>query len=278
MAQTVTIDDIWRMLQESDRQRKELFREDRERWKRLDRKVKKADRKTERRIKKTDRKTERRLQETDRLLKETDRILKETDRILKETGLQMKETDRRLQETDRMIKEIGIKMQETDRQMEETDRRMQETDRKLKETSTLVGNLGRKWGDFVEGLVAPACATLFTQRGIPVHKVSRQVKRSLPGGRNMEIDVLVENTDTVALVEVKSTLTIEYVREHLKRLSECKHVCPEYANKRMIGAVAGIVIDENADQFAMNHGLFVIKQAGDQVRLVNESDFVPREW
>ncbi|MEO5334831.1 MAG: hypothetical protein H7839_22700 [Magnetococcus sp. YQC-5] len=183
---------------------------------------------------------------------------------------------RMFQEMAREDRERREEMAREDRERwERLERQMQETDRKLKEVSTLVGNLGGRWGDFVEGLVAPACETLFAQRGIPVHKVSRKIKVILPNGRRKEIDVLVENTEMVALVEVKSALTIEDVREHMVRLVDCKVIFP---NKRVIGAVAGIVIDETVDLFAMRNGLFVIVQAGDQVRLVNDESFVPREW
>ncbi|MBF0341183.1 MAG: hypothetical protein HQL95_09525 [Magnetococcales bacterium] len=195
---------------------------------------------------------------------ELDRKFQETDRRMQETDRQMQETDRRMQETDR-------RMQETDRQMQETDRRMRETDRKL-------DRLGGRLGEFVEGLIAPACKTLFAQRGIPIHKVSRRVEADLPGGRHMEIDLFVVNTDAVALVEVKSKLTTDDVREHVNRMSEFKEFFPEYANKRAIGAVAGMVIEENVTLFAIRQGLFVIEQAGDTLRMANDEAFVPRAW
>ncbi|HAT51499.1 MAG: DUF3782 domain-containing protein [Nitrospirae bacterium] len=196
----------------------------------------------------------------------------ETDRILQETATQMRETDRRFQETAAQMR------RETDLKFQETAAQMRETDRVVKEVSRKIGSLGGRWGDFVEGLVAPACETLFAARGIPVHKVSRQMKAKLPGGRHMEIDVFVVNTDAVVLVEVKSALTVEDVRDHLVRLAEFKDFFPEYANKRVFGAVAGIVIGEHADRFAMNKGLFVIVQSGDTVRMANEPEFQPRSW
>ncbi|MBF0179145.1 MAG: DUF3782 domain-containing protein [Magnetococcales bacterium] len=178
------------------------------------------------------------------------------------------ETDRRMRETDRLIREMSA---ETDRRFRETAAQMKETDRKL-------DRLGGRLGEFVEGLVAPACRTLFAQRGIPVHKVSRRVEADLPGGRHMEIDLFVVNTDATALVEVKSKLTVDDVREHLSRMAEFKEFFPEYANKVAIGAVAGMVIDEHVKRFAINQGLFVIEQAGDTLRMANEPDFAPRHW
>ncbi|MBF0427278.1 MAG: DUF3782 domain-containing protein, partial [Magnetococcales bacterium] len=124
------------------------------------------------------------------------------------------ETDRKMREssaeTDRKLREMFA---ETDRQIQAVSKQMKETDRKL-------DKLGGRLGEFVEGLVAPACKTLFMQRGIPIHRVSRRVEADLPGGRHMEIDLLVENTDAVALVEVKSKLEVSDVRDHLERMGE----------------------------------------------------------
>ncbi len=190
------------------------------------------------------------------------------------------------QETNRMFQESK---QEWDRRFlkseqdwEETRRLIREsnaeTERVVKEVSRQIGQLGGRWGEFVEGMVAPACETLFLDRGIPVHRVYRRVKAKYPGNRHMEIDLLVVNTDGVVLVEVKSKLRVEDVREHLTRLAEFKGFFPEYADKRVMGAVAGIVVEEHVEGFAMNEGLFVIVQSGEAVKLANDKEFNPRIW
>ncbi|MBF0144458.1 MAG: DUF3782 domain-containing protein [Magnetococcales bacterium] len=191
--------------------------------------------------------------------------------MVRENRERRAELDRKMRETDRQI-------QETSAQMKETDRKFQETDRKIKEVSTQIGRLGGRWGEFVEGMVAPACETLFAERGIPVHKVSPRVKAKLDGNRHMEIDLLVVNTGMVVLVEVKSRLTQGDVRNHLDRLAEFKDFFPEYADRRVVGAVAGIVIDESVDSFAMNAGLFVMVQSGEIMQLANDAAFQPRVW
>ncbi|MBF0436400.1 MAG: DUF3782 domain-containing protein [Magnetococcales bacterium] len=192
-------------------------------------------------------------------------------KLFQETDRQMKETDRQMKETDRRI-------QETDRQMKETDQRMKETDRIIKEVSMQIGKLGGRLGEFVESMVAPACETLFAERGIPIHRVSPRVKAKLDGGRHMEIDLLVVNSDIVSLVEVKSKLTVEDVQDHIKKMEEFKEFFPEYANRKVIGAVAGMVVDENVVRFAIKKGLFVMVQSGDAVRIANDKTFVPHTW
>jgi hypothetical protein len=68
------------------------------------------------------------------------------------------------------------------------------------------------------------------------------------------------------------------VREHLDRLGKFKAIFPEYADRKVVGAVAGIVIDEGADRFAYKHGLFVIAQSGEMVTILNDEDFHPTVW
>ncbi|MBF0157491.1 MAG: hypothetical protein HQL57_09940 [Magnetococcales bacterium] len=94
----------------------------------------------------------------------------------------------------------------------------------------------------------------------------------------MEIDLLVVNTEVVVLVEVKSRLTEDDVREHLTRLAEFKDFFREYADKRIMGAVAGIVIGESVERFAVNEGLFVMVQSGESMQFANDPEFQPRVW
>ncbi len=84
-----TLDDVWRLFQETDRQMKESAQEANRRFQEADR----------------------RFQETERLIKEssleTERVIKEsaleTERLMKESSL---ETDRKFKETDQKFKEL----------------------------------------------------------------------------------------------------------------------------------------------------------------------------
>ncbi|MCA2553605.1 MAG: DUF3782 domain-containing protein, partial [Microcystis sp. M04BS1] len=60
----------------------------------------------------------------------------------------------------RLLAELVEAQKETERCFQETERRFQETDRQITRLSKEIGNLGGKWGRFVENMVAPACETL----------------------------------------------------------------------------------------------------------------------
>ncbi|MEB3192474.1 MAG: DUF3782 domain-containing protein [Snowella sp.] len=195
-------------------------------------------------------------------------------RLLAELTTAQKETDRRFQETDRRFQETDRRFQETERLLREQS---QETDRRIREVNKQIGDLGGKWGRFVENMVAPACETIFLKRGIPVHQVSQRVKKRL-NGQTLEIDVLVTNEHHVLVVEVKSSLGVNDVKELQSDLNKFRQFFPEYSHKQLYGAVAGIEIEEGADRYAYRQGLFVLAQAGETVSILNSPDFQPKNW
>lgn len=176
-----------------------------------------------------------------------------------------------------LLAELVTAQKETERRFQETDRRFQETDRQITRLSKEIGNLGGKWGRFVENMVAPACETLFLNRGIPVHQVSQRVKKRLDD-KILEIDVLIINEHHVLVVEVKSSLRVDDVKELIKDLKEFRQFFPEYSQKQLYGAVAGIEIEEGADKYAYRQGLFVLAQSGESVSILNGADFQPKTW
>ncbi|MCK6619075.1 MAG: DUF3782 domain-containing protein [Calditrichia bacterium] len=182
-----------------------------------------------------------------------------------------------VKQMEKSIEEIWDLFRETDRRMKETDRRMKETDRKIAEATKAVADLGGKWGRFVEGLVVPAVENLFKEWGIELDKVFPRVKARRNGDK-MEIDVLAINGEYAMLIEVKSTLGVDDVKEHLEKLKSFKAFFPEYQDRKVLGAVAGIVIEAGADRFAYKNGLFVIGQTGETVKVLNDRKFKPREW
>jgi hypothetical protein len=195
-----------------------------------------------------------------RLLAELVEAQKETERCFQETERRFQETERRFQETERILKEQSLK-----------------TDRQITRVSQEIGNLGGKWGRFVENMVAPACETLFLNRDIPVHQVSQRVRKRLDG-KTLEIDVLVTNENHVLVVEVKSSLSVDDVKELIKNLTEFRQFFPEYNHKQLYGAVAGIEIEEGADKYAYRQGLFVLAQRGENVAILNDTEFQPQTW
>ncbi|MEO5369336.1 MAG: hypothetical protein H7833_04600 [Magnetococcus sp. DMHC-1] len=206
----------------------------------------------------------------DRVTEKHDRIAEKIDQITEE---QKQITASQLRSEAEHIR-IQKKMDDFAKISAERSARV---DAQIDRVDKQLGEMGNRLGEYVESMVAPACETLFAERGIPVHEVSpnRRVRRH---GDSMELDLTVINDHLLVVVETKSKLTEKHIKKFLKKLPKVPIFFPTYANMHIMGAVAGMVIPDHVAQMAMKAGLFVIAPSGDTVRLLNPMAFKPRTW
>jgi hypothetical protein len=80
-------------------------------------------------------------------------------------------------------------------------------------------------------------------------------------------------------VEVKTNLTTNDVKDHVKRMEKLRRYGDEHGDKRrLLGAVAGAIASEEAKDFAVKNGFFVLEQSGDTIRISVPEGFTPKEW
>ena len=196
-------------------------------------------------------------------LEEVWALFKETDRILKENA---RTSEQRFQEIVLQMKENSAKF----------DKQLADSEKSLR---TQIGDVTKRLGEFVEGMIEPAAVRLFRERGLDVHWVMPNLKKKDPQRQlGIEIDLFVSNNESCVLIEVKSNLSIDDVNEHLKRMEKFKSLFPEYAHKKTYGAVAGMVIADNVAKYAYKKGFFVIGQQGDSAVILNDSKLQPVAW
>ena len=144
-----------------------------------------------------------------------------------------------------------------------------------------MGELTGTWGRFVHEMVEPNILELFKERGIELTSSTSKFKQKKNGRLVYEIDLLLVNKMYVIAVEVKSTLKVADVDEHLERLEKIR-TCPpdrfDFTGASLLGAVAAMIIDQNADAYAFEKGLYVLKQAGKMIEIANEASFTPQAW
>lgn len=94
-----------------------------------------------------------------------------------------------------------------------------------------------------------------------------------------EIDLLLVNSIYSVAVEVKTTLTIGNVNDHIKRLERLQaNPIRTIKGTKLLGAVAGMNIKQEAEEHAIQNGLFVLKQKGEIMEVANNKEFRPHEW
>jgi hypothetical protein len=177
----------------------------------------------------------------------------------------------------KILRELARSQSELAESQKQTAEQFRDTDRRLKEVTANIGKLGNRLGDFIEDAVRPAAVRLFRERGVEVHEVHQNI-RSQRGGEGLELDLLVVNDQDVVAIECKSNLSLDDINEHLKRLAKLKRLLPSYANKRVFGAMAAMVIPGDVAQYAYRKGLYVIGQSGGHLEIHNDDQFVPGVW
>ncbi|MFN7391106.1 MAG: DUF3782 domain-containing protein [Pseudanabaena sp.] len=181
-------------------------------------------------------------------------------------------------ESERQRKEQQREFEQSLQEYRKTsEQEMAELKKIVAQTNKQVGGITSCWGEFVENLVRPAAVRMFHKKGIEVHFTALRVEAQDENG-SIEIDVLAENTNEVVAIEVKSHLEVRDVKRFLITLDRFKQALPKYQSYKLYGAIAGIKVDERADEYATQEGLFLIKPSGNTVAIANGQDFVAKTW
>jgi len=198
-----------------------------------------------------------------------------------------KEALRRKQEAEedaRRRKQEAEKEAQRDKEWKRLSEMFDKTSHRIKENDKRVGGLGRSYGKLVEHLVGPGIIKRFGEHGYHFDDIKKQRYKLCDenGNEETEIDLLLENADTVIAVEVKSRPDREgeYLGRHLLRVEIMRaHSKKEgWEGKRILGAIAGAIFDTPVRNATLKAGFFVIEQSGETMQMSIPEGFKPREW
>jgi hypothetical protein len=195
---------------------------------------------------------------------------------LQEVAALQKESEQGLKETDRIVKENAESQKETYRQIKETQK---ETDRQIKDINKRFGEYSNRFGEIVEYMVAPSLREKFRELGLNFPAAYSNAEISdYDNNIFLEIDVKLENGDKAMLVEVKTKLTTEDVKEHMERLEKMRVYADLHGDRRtFLGAVAVVVMTQNAKNYALGQGFYVVEPSGETFNITSPNG-QPKEW
>jgi hypothetical protein len=202
--------------------------------------------------------------------KDTDRRHEENNRIIKKM---QEEAERRHQETENTIK----KMQE------EGEQSRKKADRMMENLNAQMGGLHNSFGELAEHMVAPGIAARFNEMGYHFDSIATKGVEIYDEDRKRiltEIDLLLENGESLIAVEVKSKPTEKDIAHHIWRLELLRDRLKKRQDKpkRILGAIAGAVFPQSIKDAVIEAGLYAIEQSGDTMRISVPEGFKPREW
>jgi len=179
---------------------------------------------------------------------------------------------RMFQETDRMFKETEKRFKDIEQSFKEMEKRSKETDLNIDKLANLYGGVSENSRDVAEEFFRRGLEARDSLFGIPYDQVARLQKktRQLQG----EFDIVLYNGDYMVVIEVKYKLHPDDVEDFVNRkLSAFKPLFPEYADKKLIGAVAAMSVPSSSYELAEKNGLLVLTQSGENISVMNPPDF-----
>ena len=217
------------------------------------------------------------------LFQETREQFRESREQFRESREQFRETREQIAETTQQMRETDRRGQEIDRRLADTVRIVQATDRQIKKTNKKVGELTGSMGKVIERMVAGRnIIKQFHDLGyiISSHSRNKTFGEDLPDGNQGEIDLFLENGEIAILIEVKTTLKAKNVGKLKDKLERFRREADSKGDKRrFIGAVAGAVVEGDAEEIAHENGMYVIVQSGKAVEILPTPEgFVARQW
>ena len=179
-------------------------------------------------------------------------------KILREVSESQKESEQYRKEAEQRRKELELQMKETDRRLKKAE-----------------GLFTTQWGKLMETLVEGDLLKLLKQKNIRVDDTTMNMKGCYKD-QNWEVDILASNGEEIVLVEVKTTLNLQDVKDFIDKLKKFTIWKPIYKEKKMYGAVAYLKADQGSAQYAEKQGLFVIRATGSSSSIINKKDFQPK--
>lgn len=196
-------------------------------------------------------------------LQEFRKTMRENEKKFK---AEMKERDERFkaemkertEKFDAMMKKMA---EEENRNREAYWKQSKETDKKIKVLST---RFGTTTGNIIEGLMSSTAIDMFTEAGYDMHSKHKNMRRKTTNPNDgMEVDVFLYNDTSSIAVEVKASCDRKDIDRFLEQMKKFRRLFPRYADLEVLGAIAAVNYENDADDYAHECGLIVVRTDSD---------------
>ena len=190
------------------------------------------------------------------------------------------------------VEQTSLEVRASNDRMEEDTARLKEDlrasqdrmERDHRDLNKQLGEIANKQGRMTEDLVAPSiCRILQEVLGLPEgHECNQaeRVRRFHPHvkGLRKEFDVIAECDGYVLLNETKSSLKPSDIPELKDTIREFREYFPEYADRKIIGSLATLNVDDSLVKYASREGVLILAVGNELMDVMNEPGFKPSEF
>jgi len=102
---------------------------------------------------------------------------------------------------------------------------------------------------------------------IPFHSIDRNIQRHCNGIHD-EFDIIMTNSESVMITEVKYKFHPKNVKKVLTKMSNYRKLYPHNHHLKIYGAIAGKLLSSDTIDEAKNYNLFVIAHEGRGIKVL----------
>ena len=181
------------------------------------------------------------------------------------------------------VASVGAALLRMERGMETLQREMQD----FKNEARLENRrMNQKWreiahrlGTMVEDLVYPSMERIILEQfGLETDNLMVRIKRKLKSGERREFDAVALAGNLMFLNSTKSTLKKQHVDEFVNDIPVFRTYFPEYQERKLIGILAALYIDESVLKYAQKKGFLVLGVGDEIMEVKNDEGFKPKRW
>ncbi|MEO0197881.1 MAG: hypothetical protein ABIL78_08280 [candidate division WOR-3 bacterium] len=212
-----------------------------------------------------------------------DRELEELKQLYEKNIEAIRELRKLIEEDRKRAEEDRKRAEEYEKQREKEHKEAMERLTKLEETtrnlSKSISDLNDIWSDYTEKIILDGFENAAKEYGLEIIQEPAKPPKRKIGDKDYEIDGLVVGRDFVIIIETKTTVRENSLKQLEKNINRFLEFYPEYRNYKLYGAIAGIKISEDIKNLAEKKGFFVIEHKdGKDVKILNSKDFKPKDF
>ena len=180
--------------------------------------------------------------------------------------------------TDRKLLEMQ-QQAEKDRQQAEKSRQQdrEQTEKDRIDFNKRLAEIADAHGRLIEDMVWPNGSRIATElfEGDVIVTSAIRVKRKHPAdaGQMMEIDLFVAGSRHLFVCEAKSKVTPEKVADYLERVARIPEFFPEFAELKILPALASVHIDESMVKHLNRCRVYAVAFGDETMELLNKGAF-----
>ncbi|MDR1483520.1 MAG: hypothetical protein LBT09_01710, partial [Planctomycetaceae bacterium] len=142
-----------------------------------------------------------------------------------------KEAEERRKEAEERRKEAAERRKEAAERIRILEENVNKTTLAVNRLNENMGGISNRFGEMVEHLVAPNIAERFNELGYQFDGVARGGFEIRENGQvATDVDILLENGKTIAIVEVKAKPTTHDIKRHIKRMQIVRRYYERHGN------------------------------------------------